>query len=489
MKLFPLLHRTPSLKVTLVGAVLTAIGATASLVYFPWAMTSKRNVDTIIAQVNQEIALATSQEVERLFTSAQSAQQLAQSSFTKSFIDLTDQQEQEAFFLSALEANPNFTWIQLGYADGDFVGAQRTPEGLLKFHIRDWNPQSRTTTSTEHSYRIEGNELRFIDSQSMLMNPAFYAPQRPWYQNALKTPGKTAWTIYVYRSTNAPGMDATITLRQKNQTIGVIGIGIELTQLSQYLQRLKGERSGEAFIINAKNELIASTDPQEVTPAQAIDQNQPQLKQFSQTNNLLLQYASQTLQHQQIPLGQIKSWQKYVYTDPQTGNNYFISLTPIGYLDWVVGTVIPEANYLTEINHNKQILFIMISLLVVTTAGLAVIMVDRMIARPILKVAHAAADIEASCFQQDCLVSVTQRTDELGQLARVFQTMAKQVYAREQQLKQQVQELRIEIDEVKRQKQVKEIVESDFFQDLVTKAQHMRKRRQGNEECRVETEG
>ena len=42
--------------------------------------------------------------------------------------------------------------------------------------------------------------------------------------------------------------------------------------------------------------------------------------------------------------------------------------------------------------------------------------------------------------------------------------------------KNQVRELRIEIDEVKRKKQVSEIVESDFFQDLRAKARDMRSR-------------
>jgi CHASE3 domain sensor protein len=54
---------------------------------------------------------------------------------------------------------------------------------------------------------------------------------------------------------------------------------------------------------------------------------------------------------------------------------------------------------------------------------------------------------------------------------------ALEAYIREQSLKQQIQQLRIEIDEVKRQKQVSEIVETDFFQDLRAKARRMRGRR------------
>lgn len=466
---------TRSLKVSLVGAMLATVGATAAIVYIPWAMTSRRNVNTLMTQVNQEIANATSQEVKRLFLSAQSAQQLVESSFTQQLIDLDDLQQQEAFFLTALAANPDFTWIQLGFANGDFVGAQRTSDNLLRFHIRDWDASTRTTQSTIRTYQSGVQTLKQIDQQSSQMTPAFYAPDRPWYQSAIRTAGKPAWTVYVYRSTNAPGMDATIRLEQGGKTIGVIGVGIELTQLSRYLERMKGDRAGEAFILDPQQKLIASTDPQEVL---SEAKPQSQLRQFSQTQNTLLQFANQTIQSQNINLSTVQERQEYIYTDPKTGETYRISLSPVGYLDWVVGAIIPESAYLVEINRSKQVLLIVISLFVLTAAGLAIVAVDRIVARPILRIAQVAADIEAETFELDHLSPVARRTDELGQLARIFQKMAQQVYLREQRLKQQVQELKIEIDEAKRQKQVKEIVETDFFQDLVGKAQTLRQRKQ-----------
>jgi hypothetical protein len=56
--------------------------------------------------------------------------------------------------------------------------------------------------------------------------------------------------------------------------------------------------------------------------------------------------------------------------------------------------------------------------------------------------------------------------------------MVSKVHQREQILRRQVEELKIEIDEAKRQKQVNEIVESDFFQNVQARAQAMRQRRQ-----------
>jgi hypothetical protein len=50
-------------------------------------------------------------------------------------------------------------------------------------------------------------------------------------------------------------------------------------------------------------------------------------------------------------------------------------------------------------------------------------------------------------------------------------------YSREQSLRQEIQQLRIKIDERQQQQQVIEIIETDFFQDLQAKARMLRTRR------------
>jgi hypothetical protein len=72
------------------------------------------------------------------------------------------------------------------------------------------------------------------------------------------------------------------------------------------------------------------------------------------------------------------------------------------------------------------------------------------------------------------ILRITQRPDELGQLARVFHNMACEVIIRMDRLKQQVQQLRIEIDEQKRQHEVAEIVESDAFRNIQARARMLR---------------
>lgn len=90
------------------------------------------------------------------------------------------------------------------------------------------------------------------------------------------------------------------------------------------------------------------------------------------------------------------------------------------------------------------------------------------------RVTAAAAAVEANVFEPESLAEVAARTDELGQLARVFQRMAREVYAREQRLKREVHDLRIEIDQFRTSSQVAAITDSDYFQDLQRKAETLR---------------
>ncbi|OUL20978.1 histidine kinase [Nostoc sp. RF31YmG] len=86
---------------------------------------------------------------------------------------------------------------------------------------------------------------------------------------------------------------------------------------------------------------------------------------------------------------------------------------------------------------------------------------------------------EVRDLERQALTQIVQRTDELGQLGRVFQKMVREVCDREQQLSQQLQQLHVEIDRSKLIHEVAEITESDYFQRLQQTAKEIR---QGSKE-------
>lgn len=113
-------------------------------------------------------------------------------------------------------------------------------------------------------------------------------------------------------------------------------------------------------------------------------------------------------------------------------------------------------------------------------------LLNRYVIQPVNVLSGLAQKISAdedvaTDLQAPTLEVVTMRSDELGNLSRVFRQMAAEVTARTEKLKQQVQKLTIEIDEIRRKEQVEEVVETEFFNDLQARAKQIRQRRQDRE--------
>ncbi len=85
---------------------------------------------------------------------------------------------------------------------------------------------------------------------------------------------------------------------------------------------------------------------------------------------------------------------------------------------------------------------------------------------------------ESGAFNEAALAEVSERPDALGQLARVFTHMASEVQRRARRMEQEMKQLRIEIDETRKARQVVEITGTDYFQSLREKAAQLRRRAQ-----------
>lgn len=140
-----------------------------------------------------------------------------------------------------------------------------------------------------------------------------------------------------------------------------------------------------------------------------------------------------------------------------------------------------KADYVDEVR--QKILDKVVVAFAITYAVLFVLvyLVSGVFTQPILLLTRAAEKIGEGDYEKglEYLKSHQNKSafpDEIQTLDRVFDGMVDKVYKREQMLSQQVKELKIEIDQTKRQKQVGEIVESEFFQELHAKAQLMRKK-------------
>jgi methyl-accepting chemotaxis protein len=117
--------------------------------------------------------------------------------------------------------------------------------------------------------------------------------------------------------------------------------------------------------------------------------------------------------------------------------------------------------------------------LAVFVMALSIFFISRMITRPIAALTEVASEVGEGNYEHDFTSLYRGRYfhNEVGVLAHVFSLMVDKIQQRVTTLQQQVQELRIEIDQSKRQKHVDEIAGTKFFQELKVKAGVMRHKR------------
>ncbi|MFC2042975.1 HAMP domain-containing protein [Chloroflexota bacterium] len=151
-------------------------------------------------------------------------------------------------------------------------------------------------------------------------------------------------------------------------------------------------------------------------------------------------------------------------------------LASYGYFEpweWHIFATDPQSEVYGAINQ-MGIFVLILGVVGSVTMALALMVLTRRLIAPLRVLVAGAEQVGQGDYDPDSLTKVATRTDELGQLTRVFQHMARQVYAREQRLKQQVRELKIVLDESRQNKKVAEITETDYFKSLQSEADVLR---------------
>ena len=134
-----------------------------------------------------------------------------------------------------------------------------------------------------------------------------------------------------------------------------------------------------------------------------------------------------------------------------------------------------QASYVEKVQNDVQNGIMIATGITAILVIIMVFLISGLLTRPIVALTRVAERIGEGDYEQDLSGLTPGRfSDETGKLAEVIEIMVGKVHQREEKLKKQVAELQIVIDEHKRQEQVSEIVDSDFFRDLQVKARKMR---------------
>lgn len=110
-------------------------------------------------------------------------------------------------------------------------------------------------------YGDSKGRFTMVPAQSPEIYKIFDPRIRPWYLGAVAAKGEHWTDVYIFASSQKPGITASLPIYKENILQGVCGIDIDLSTFSQFLKGMKLEDQGYAYIIENKHgRVIAHPD-------------------------------------------------------------------------------------------------------------------------------------------------------------------------------------------------------------------------------------
>ncbi len=406
-----------TLRVALAGIVVLGVLTTALLIHLSWAHTARQNVSDVATQLNGQIVDSIRGELNDVLSNAQAAEESIRSIFFQGAITPKDEGKREFVFLSILQSQPALSWISFGWPSGDFFGAEKTDEEIHMVEVK-WDDVAGRALRRLDRYQQEPAEPRFIER--IFARSMYSAVAQPWYQSAVKV-DKTVWTLgHEFPNRQQPAITFSGKLELYKQFIGVIAVTIELKRLSRYLADLHVGKSGTVLILNSTGGIIASPDPAEQKAEDAGAMRD--LSSITMAESPLLVMARDAIAYNDVNLAEVKMAKPLAPFRAADGALYFVSLSSLHFRDWTIVTIIPEKDFLANIDRNTQRLVYGLAVFTLIMVAAAILLADRLIGRPLIRVASQLHHIEE--FRLDQIEHVPSPLKELDNLSSALIQMA-----------------------------------------------------------------
>ena len=266
---------------------------------------------------------------------------------------------------------------------------------------------------------------------------------------------------------------------ESGKVVGVAVLKIREDSIEQIIDRLKLEPESHAFLIDKLGVIINHS--QENYVYRSLTELSSEIQAIIAKDRRYLLSSIESLNFPQLA--------KAIIGAKEPGHVSFFSHTeekrrivgfaPLEVPSWVLGISKPETLFAEPLNRLvwENILNLV---LVSAIATVGALLLGRSIVRPIHKLTKAARSLEQGNFEYQQLNTIARSQDDIGQLVRVFVRMAEKIEAREEQLKQKLKKLHIEVDRAKKARQVEEVTGTKYFQQLQQRAQQLRQRNASN---------
>jgi C4-dicarboxylate-specific signal transduction histidine kinase len=373
-----------------------------------------------------------------------------------------------------------------------------TEENVIKF-LTSASPKKRvaflplvkqTLDNVFHS-NPDYDAVYLLDKQGRCLastDPTFIGQKynfRKYFQQAMQ--GRPYISgVLLGKTTKRPGLYLSSPVRASNgELIGVAVVKIKGEKIWELVNTLYVGSQGYAFLVDQHGIIISHPDPSLLFQSLTSLPLQAQKQIMADKGYDVTQVKSLNIPELAVAMVGAKETGHTSYQPPLERMRHMVGFAPLNEQPWVLGVTKPKDKFNAPLN---QLLWQNTSnvLVVGGVAAVTALVLARSISRPIRELTGAAQALEKDSFEPQTLAKVSRNQDDMGHLVRVFMQMAAKVKAREQKLKQKVMELHIEIDETKKARQVAEVTNTEYFQQLQNKAQKLRNRAVTNGETETD---
>ncbi len=428
--------KLPLRTVLVIPFVVQIAGAVALVGYFSF-QNGEEAVRDLASQLRNEISDRIQQQIQTYVDIPHTINRINANAFVRGEVDVVNAEGSNLFW-QASQLHPATNLIYCGsQLDGSLLGVGRLDEGGSRLVI-----YNETTDYFGHSYRFDaqGNIGEFVQAGDRQYN----ARIRPWYE-AAQSSQKAIWSdVYLDFDTRVPTITASLPVYGDNEQdlLGVCATDFLLpVELSNFLGQLKIGQTGQIFIMERSGTLVASSSEDPIV--QGYDEDAVRLR-ATESSHPLIRETGLFLEQYFDDLANIRSVQELEFD--LDGERQFVHVNPFNDgrgLDWVVVIVVPQSDFMAQINENTRTTILLCALALAIATGLGLV-TSRWIVKPILRLNAASNAIAAGQLQQT--VSKKQPfpiyIDELEQVSDTFNHMAHQLQASFEQLETQNEELK-----------------------------------------------
>ena len=372
-----LLSRIPlrfSVPVLIATPVLIAVVILSIVAY----LHSRRTADDLASQNMQQIHSRIEEHLTRLMDMPPVINELCKRMLAKGQLSLTDMDFNREPVFETLNIFQDVSSVVIGKATGQAMWVIRYPgETSYEYAIKP----SPDAFMTEYALGAGGEIV-----SKPISEYEFHPALRPWYTDAIAADGPTWGKVYVWvrgGKGETLGIPYVEPLRDaKGHIVGVVDCEMTLSDISMYLARLQVGKTGKAFIMEPDGNLVATSVEIECMKVDAT--GAPARLPASEATDTWIVQAEAQLRQQHGSLDMVEAQRLTVEIDGRRMRLVVSPYTNRRNLRWLIVTLVPEADFLAEVQAGGRRSMFLGLAAIGATVFLGVLLAGAMV-RPIVR--------------------------------------------------------------------------------------------------------